>query len=136
MQDCFRKYPDVYGAEIADEEAAEAEAEAEAAAAGLPATSSDNSDATNKDATPNPAEKPAEKKPTEAVAPKEAHETHEYSSEQHKTGPTETPKAGSTPTGDATPVTAGETKEGDLVEERGVPKRSFDATSANVESSK
>lgn len=145
MQDCFRKYPEVYGEEIAEEEAAEAEAAT--VASGSPAPLSDNKDV-SKDATttttttttttaPEPAQ-PDEKKPASKPKKDEASATkHEFSTEEYKTGPTDAPKkAAPAPTPapvDEMPVSK---EEAQAVDERGIPKRSFDATSANASVSK
>lgn len=122
MQDCFRKYPDVYGAEIADEEAAEQEAEQLAldiptpdASAPLPKTER------NMAATPaDTAEKPAA--PTAAANSEPS--THEE------------PEKKSAPAVVAAPSTQEKQSEvvtsvGTIREERGVPEKAFDATGAN-----
>lgn len=130
MQDCFRKYPDVYGAEIADEDAAEAEAAA--LADGSPAPAVDAKDAES--VTPAPSHK-------EAQASEKKHEAHEYTTEEHKAGPTDAPKdsqplspaAASQAVGEGDSEQQKEAKEGS---ERGVPKSSFDATAANAKAAK
>ncbi|KUI54958.1 Mitochondrial intermembrane space import and assembly protein 40 [Cytospora mali] len=115
MQDCFRKYPDVYGAEIADEEASEREADEAAAAS--PATSAvQANEAAGASAT---------------LAPKT-----EFTTEELKTGPTDAPKGalvGGSGLGKGSRQVSREELAGD---ERGLPTRSFDATSANKKGSK
>lgn len=134
MQDCFRKYPEVYGEEIAEEEAAETEAAAVALNSHAPPSESKD---VSKDATaaPAPAAQPKEKpmlepkpksKPQQAAA-----STHEFSTEEHKAGPTDAPKE---PRGIGADAHAKVVSEGE--DERGIPKRSFDATSANASASK
>lgn len=127
MQDCFRQYPDIYGAEIADEEAAEAEM----AGAGPPP-----GDAEGKDVT---AVTSAKSSDTPAQAAEKAPETQDHTTEAHKASPTGATKG----THPASPeaagaATSGSAKVDDAVEdvERGLPKKSFDATSANTTASK
>lgn len=132
MQDCFRKYPEVYGEEIADEEAAEAEA----AAANSAAPTADAKDATSKTTASEASAQPAsttgtspkseEKKPSAAPAPEQ--KAHDATVEVNVT-PEAAPQV--TDHGDS------QTFKDDLVDgQRAIPKRSFDATSANVKESK
>lgn len=123
MQDCFRKYPDIYGAEIADEEAAEHEAEQLALDTPTPPASSDP---------PAPAPKTTERKmaatpadtddklaaPAAAAAAKSEPSTHEKP-EGVKPAKTEEKQ------GDANAAV------GPISAERGVPEKAFDATGAN-----
>lgn len=136
MQDCFRKYPDVYGAEIADEEAAEAEAEA--VATGAPAPAVDARDASAKEgaaASPAPSDKPAQA-PEKTAKPSKKDEAHEFTTEEHKAGPTDAPKAAHPAS--TTPAEASQTADksdsqpqAEDSSVRIVPKSSFDATAAN-----
>ncbi|ROW05846.1 hypothetical protein VMCG_05199 [Cytospora schulzeri] len=115
MQDCFRKYPDIYGAEIADEEAADE------AAVESPATSAVE----------------ANKEVGEPAAPaKENQKTTEFTTQELKTGPTDAPKGAlvkANAVGEGSRQMSMEELAG---EERGLPTRSFDATSANKKGSK
>lgn len=129
MQDCFRKYPDVYGAEIADEEAAEHEAEQLALDTPTPAS----------DATAAPAPKTERKM---AATPADT--------DDKPAAPATAPKAEASPSpsNDAASLSsslAGSTKDkkedvkpavGPISEERGVPEKAFDATGANRTESK
>lgn len=121
MQDCFRKYPDVYGAEIADEE--EAEREAEAVATASPATNAvqDN----------EPGEKQAAPAKTDEKKPAEAVKTTENKTQEPKQAPTDAPKGA--PAGEkAADKGPTQLSREELVGSgRGLPTRSFDATSAN-----
>lgn len=133
MQDCFRKYPDVYGAEIADEEAAEAEAEA--VATGAPAPAVDASPKEGAAVAPTPSDKPAQA-PEKTAEPSKKNEAHEFTTEEHKAGPTDAPKASQpAPTIPAAASQAVDKSDSPAqVEEtsvRSVPKSSFDATAAN-----
>lgn len=137
MQDCFRKYPDVYGAEIADEEAAEAEAEAVATGAPAPAVDARDASATEgADVSPAPSVKPAQA-PEKTAEPSKKNEAHEFTTEEHKAGPTDAPKA-SQPASTIPAAASQAIDESDSpaqVEEtsvRSVPKSSFDATAANT----
>lgn len=139
MQDCFRKYPEVYGEEIREEEAAEAEAAA--VASNSPAPLSDSKDV-SKNATTSAAAAPVqstEKKPASGSKPNPKPDqqapkaTHEFSTEEHKAGPTDAPKGS-----DSTAPAAAEkkpAKKDEPVDVRGIPVRSFDATSANASAS-
>lgn len=137
MQDCFRKYPDVYGEEIADEDAADAEVEA--AAAGSPAPAANARDATTRE--PAPAAEAKSEKTAPAPASEKPAKTTEYTTEEHKGGPTDAPK-GAHPVNPSAANAAvnGESKKSrkDELETdpRGLPKRSFDATAANPKESK
>ncbi|KAJ4411266.1 Oxidoreductase [Gnomoniopsis sp. IMI 355080] len=131
MQDCFRKYPEVYGEEIADEEAASAEAEAAAADAAAPVA--DAKDVTPKATAPETPAKPAPTTPEEkksSVAPSLEQKSHDATADAPKR---------------AAPAAATQAAEhgdshafkDDLVDgQRSIPKRSFDATSANTKESK
>lgn len=145
MQDCFRKYPEIYGEEIADEEAAEKEAEA--AAAGSPAAGGDVPDATPKDPEPAASAVVKSKKPetpvkvednSSTVAPSAEKKVHDATSANAKVVSNDTPK----PAPSASPVAAPahgdsqELRDGLVDGQRAIPKRSFDATSANSEGSK
>lgn len=137
MQDCFRKYPEVYGEEIADEEAAEAEA----AAANSAAPAADAKDATSKTtaseasaqqaSTTGTSPKSEEKKPSAAPAPEQkAHDA---------TGDTPANAVHVTPEASPQGIKHGDSQafKDDLVDgQRAIPKRSFDATSANAKESK
>lgn len=104
MQDCFRKYPDIYGAEIADEEAAEHEAEQLALETPTPAATDDKPAAPSAAAKSEPS---AHNEPEDKPAP-----------------------AAATPSADA----KSDDKDaalGPISEERGVPEKAFDATGAN-----
>lgn len=129
MQDCFRQYPDIYGAEIADEEAAEAEAAA--IASGSPVPTVDDSDTASKDVVPAEAVK-AEEKPAETPkqTPTAPESTTDAPKENH---PATAPVANEV--SDAT-VAVHSLKEVMAAEEHGVPTKSFDATSANKTASK
>lgn len=120
MQDCFRKYPDVYGAEIADEEAADE------AAAESPIESPATSAVQANEGAGEP-----------AAADKADQKTIEYTTQELKTGPTDAPK-GASPKENAAGEGARQVpKEEELSRaERGLPTRSFDATSANKRVSK
>lgn len=121
MQDCFRQYPDIYGAEIADEEAAEQEAEQLALDTPTPPASSEAAEPAAKTerkmaATPaDTDDKPA----APAVAAKSEPTTHE-----------EKPKPAAP---SSTPAKSEDKKDavGPISEERGVPEKAFDATGAN-----
>lgn len=125
MQDCFRKYPDVYGAEIADEEAAEQEAEQLALDIPTPDASAPPKTERNMAATPaDTVEKPA----AAAAAAKSEPSTHEELEKKPA------------PAADATSSPAAKTQDkqsevvtavGTTREERGVPEKAFDATGAN-----
>lgn len=145
MQDCFRKYPEVYGEEIADEEAAEREAEA--AAAGSPAAGGDVENVPPKNLEPaTPAEVKTEKpepvkveQRTSSEAPSAKKAAHDATAANSKVGSSDAPK----PVSSASPVEAPtrgdgsqELKDGLVDGQRAIPKRSFDATSANNEGSK
>ncbi|KAI3393924.1 hypothetical protein diail_3486 [Diaporthe ilicicola] len=116
MQDCFRKYPDVYGAEIADEEAAEQEAEQIALDTPTPA-----SDAP---------------KPERKMAATPGH------TEEEPAAPAPTPKADPSPNKAPEAIPTGDDKKdaesavGPISDERGVPEKAFDATGANKAQSK
>lgn len=128
MQDCFRKYPDVYGAEIADEEAAEHEAEQLALDTPTPA-----SDAAAAAAAPK-----AER--NMAATPADTNDKPATPAAAAKTEPSP-PKVESSPAA-ASPSSAGKTQDkqsdavGPISEERGVPEKAFDATGANGTQSK
>lgn len=140
MQDCFRKYPEVYGEEIAEEEAAEAEAAA--VASGSPTPSSDSKQVTKDATTTTATPVKSGKKPAAEPKEKQASATNEFSTEEYKAGPTDAPKGGH-PTapaaaeeksvGDGTHPSPKEESEGG---ELGIPRKSFDATSANASVSK
>lgn len=129
MQDCFRRYPDVYGAEIADEEAAEHEAEQLALDTPTPAS----------DATAAPAPKTERKM---AATPADT--------DDKPAAPATAPKAEASPSAstDAASLSsslAGSAQDkqkdvkpaaGPVSEERGVPEKAFDATGANKTGSK
>lgn len=152
MQDCFRKYPEVYGAEIADEDAAEAEAEAQATAAGSPAPAAHVTDGTAKDkgaaavpdqvetaAEPDTSAQVAEKPATSDTKPPQSSEpATEYTTEGHKARPTDAPKGAHPDTlvGDGDAQALKEDLNGSKDSEHGIPKSSFDATSANTKASK
>lgn len=131
MQDCFRKYPEVYGEEIREEEAAEAEAAAVASDSPAPISDAKNmsKDATTSTATA--AAQPTEKTSNSESKPKA---THEFSTEEHKAGPTDAPKGGDSPA----PAAAEKkpAKKEEPVDNRGIPVSSFDATAANANVSK
>jgi mitochondrial intermembrane space import and assembly protein 40 len=112
MQDCFRKYPDVYGAEIADEEAAEQEAEQ--LARGTPAPEASSSSA-----------------PAQVPHSEPAH--HEAEAPEDKPTPAAAALSPSSPVAKATGKDKEneETAQGPISEERGVPEKAFDATGAN-----
>jgi|SRR6188768_2691117 len=94
MQDCFRKYPEIYGAEIADEEDGEAPALADdsALAKAVSESTHDSSEQTPEPVKPvaaaadaleggiqklreeKPKEKPQEKPQEETVIPEQAHD--------------------------------------------------------------
>lgn len=136
MQDCFRKYPDVYGAEIADEEAAEHEAEQLAldtptppSDAPVPATSAPK---TERNMAATPAD--THEKPTTApaAAPKTEPAHHEAP------GDNPSPAAVAALSSSSVGKTEGQDKKSDaaaavgpISEERGVPEKAFDATGAN-----
>lgn len=106
MQDCFRKYPDIYGAEIDDEEAADQELEE--AVKGSPApTDAQPKELAGEPATPaQPGEHPVEEA-----------KTVEHPNKELAKAPTEAPK---------------QIFRDELTgEQRGIPNRSFDARSAN-----
>lgn len=125
MQDCFRQYPEVYGAEIADEEAAEAEAAA--LADGSPAPAVDARDPTaSKDAAAHVTPAQSDK----AQASEKKPEAHEYTTQEYKAGPTDAPNQTVV---ESDLQSQNEAKEGS---ERGVPKNSFDATATNAKESK
>ncbi|ROW15196.1 hypothetical protein VPNG_02986 [Cytospora leucostoma] len=115
MQDCFRKYPDIYGAEIADEEAADREVEE--AVRGSPAPT----DAQPKEVAKEVAGEPAT--PAQpGQHPVEEAKTVEHPNKELAKAPTEAPK---------------QILKDELTgEQRGIPNRSFDATSANKKESK
>lgn len=125
MQDCFRKYPDVYGAEIADEEAAEQEAEQLALDIPTPDASAPPKTERNMAATPaDTAEKPA----APAAAAKSEPSIHEETENKPA------PAAAAAPS----PVAKTQEKQsevatsvGTIRDERGVPEKAFDATGAN-----
>ncbi|KAJ4390830.1 Oxidoreductase [Gnomoniopsis smithogilvyi] len=136
MQDCFRKYPEVYGEEIADEEAAEAEAEAAAANAAAPVA--DVKDATSKATAPETSAKPAPATETPAkseekksiVAPSPEQKAHDATADAPKS-------AAPAPATQAPAHGDSQAFKDDLVDgQRAIPKRSFDATSANVPESR
>lgn len=136
MQDCFRKYPDVYGAEIADEDAAEAEAAALADDSPAPATETKDAAPSKDAAQTTPA--PSDKEPQAAGKKSEA---HEYTTEEHKAGPTDAPKSAHpvAPAAASQAVDKSDSQPQDDAEVdsvRGVPKNSFDATAANDKASK
>lgn len=115
MQDCFRKYPDIYGAEIADEEAADE------AAAESPVTSAVQAN---------------EGAGEPAAAAKADQKSNEFTTQELKTGPTDAPK-GALVNASATVEEPRQVTRDELVgSERGLPTRSFDATSANKKGSK
>lgn len=133
MQDCFRQYPDIYGAEIADEEAAEAEI----AAGGPPPPAGESGDAVGKDVTPvvTPVTSARSDEPAQASA--KVPETQDHTTEELKAGPTDAPK-GTDPASSSVAGAAGGNGDAKVLEdevvdeERGLPKKSFDATSANT----
>lgn len=137
MQDCFRKYPEVYGEEIADEEAAEAEA----AAANSAAPIADAKDVPPKAAAPETPAKPAptpetpsksaDKKPSAPLGLEQ--KTHDATADAPEI------EAATPATGSKKPAASGDSQafKDDLVDgQRAIPKRSFDATSANDKESK
>lgn len=134
MQDCFRKYPEVYGAEIADDDAAEAEAEAGGAAAGSPAPAKGETSAES-DRPTQATEKPAKSDTSPAQSSKPA---TDFTTEETKAGPTDAPKGAhpATPVGDGDAQLLKEDLEASEVSEHGIPQKSFDATSANTKASK
>lgn len=124
MQDCFRKYPDVYGAEIADEEAAEQEAEQLALDIPNPDASAPPKTERNMAATPaDTAEKPA----TPAAAAKSEPSTHKEPDNKPAPAAAAPESVGKTQDKQSEVVTA----VGTIREERGVPEKAFDATGAN-----
>lgn len=133
MQDCFRKYPDVYGAEIADEEAAEREAEELSLDTPDPFTDAPKTER-NMAATPrHTEEKPAA--PAAAPAPKVEASLHDIPeatpADATKDSPSSVAKAlGQDKKEDPAAAT------GPISEERGVPEKAFDATGANNTQSK
>lgn len=145
MQDCFRKYPEVYGEEIADEEAAEREAEA--AAAGSPAAGGDVQSTSSKDTEPATSASTKSVKP-EATAKREDtssivaasvdHSAHDATAVNTKSVATEAPKpvASESPAAAPRDGNSKEFKDRPVDGHRAVPKSSFDATSANAKASK
>ncbi|KAG8157985.1 hypothetical protein KVR01_012257 [Diaporthe batatas] len=116
MQDCFRKYPDIYGAEIADEEAAEHEADQLALDTPAPAAAAEDAPA------PAPAAPETETEPKVAATPS-ASDDDKFAA-----------PAKSEPSADEKPKDKPQDKDvavGPISEERGVPESAFDATGAN-----
>lgn len=130
MQDCFRKYPDVYGAEIADEEAAEQEAEQLALDVPTPASDAPKTERLMA-ATPGH----TEEKPAAATPAPKADPSHD---EAPKATPADAPKGSSSPAKAVGQHDKGDTDAdvGPISEERGVPEKAFDATGANKTQSK
>lgn len=137
MQDCFRKYPEVYGEEIADEEAAEAEA----AAANSAAPNADVKDTTPKATapeapsqtipSPEPHAKAEENKPGEG--PGLQKKVHDATADASQTAGAADPSAASK----AADLGHSQTVKDDLEDRQlAIPKRSFDATSANTKESR
>ena len=112
MQDCFRKYPDVYGAEIADEEAAEHEAEQLALDTPTPPSA----------ATPAPKTEPAH------------HEAPGDNPSPAAVAALSLSSVGKTEVQDRKSDAAAAV--GPISGERGVPEKAFDATGANKTQSK
>ncbi|KAJ0103759.1 hypothetical protein J7T55_001378 [Diaporthe amygdali] len=129
MQDCFRKYPDVYGAEIADEEAAEREAEELSLDTPDPVPAAPKTER-NMAATPrHTEEKPA------APAPKAEASPHDIP----EVNPADATKSSPSPVAKVLGQDKKEDTEaavGPISEERGVPEKAFDATGANNTQSK
>lgn len=123
MQDCFRKYPDIYGAEIADEEAAEREAEQLALDMPTPDASAPKTErnmaATPADTADKPAA-PAAKAKSEPFILEESAPAAAAAPSSSSVGKTQDKKS------DATAAAVGP-----ISEERGVPEKAFDATGAN-----
>lgn len=134
MQDCFRKYPDVYGAEIADEEAAEHEAEQLALDTPTPPADA-AAPKTERKMAATPAdtdEKPA----TSAAALTTEPSHHEAPSDNN--APAAAPAASSSPSSSGKTDKKGDADAavGPISEVRGVPEKAFDATGANHTQSK
>ncbi|KAL1869366.1 Oxidoreductase [Diaporthe australafricana] len=123
MQDCFRKYPDVYGAEIADEEAAGQEAEQLALDMPTPDSGAPKTERVMAATPGHTEEKPA------APASK-AEPSHD---EVLKVTPADAPKGSPSPDNAAGQDDKGDADAavGPISEERGVPEKAFDATGAN-----
>lgn len=135
MQDCFRKYPDVYGAEIADEEAAEHEAEQLALDTPTPPADAPAAPRTERNMAATPAD--THEKP---VAPAVAHQTEP----SHHEAPMEISSPKTTAASPSSSSSVGKTDKksdataavGPISEVRGVPEKAFDATGANHTASK
>lgn len=137
MQDCFRKYPDVYGAEIADEEAAEHEAEQLALDTPTPPSDAAPAPKTERNMAATPAdtvEKPAS---APAAAPKPTEPTH-HEAPGDNPSPTAVTALSSSSVGNASDANkkSADASVGPVSEERGVPEKAFDATGANNTHSK
>ncbi|KAG6364025.1 hypothetical protein INS49_009128 [Diaporthe citri] len=129
MQDCFRKYPDVYGAEIADEEAAEHEAEQLALDTPTPPADAPPKTERNMAATPaDTAEKPTA--PAAATRTEPSHHEAPGDSKSPVSAPSSSSVAKTDKKSDA------DAAAGPISEVRGVPEKAFDATGANNTQSK
>lgn len=132
MQDCFRKYPDVYGAEIADEEAAEHEAEQLALDTPTPPAGAPAAPKTERNMAATPAdthEKPA----APAAATKTEPSHHEAPGDNNSPAAASAPSSSVGKTDKKSDATAAV---GPISEVRGVPEKAFDATGANNAQSK
>lgn len=132
MQDCFRKYPDVYGAEIADEEAAEHEAEQLALDTPTPPSDAAPAPKTERNMAATPAdtvEKPAS---APAAAPKPTEPAH-HEAPGDNPSPAAVAALSSSSVGNASDTNkkSADASVGPVSEERGVPEKAFDATGAN-----
>lgn len=137
MQDCFRKYPDVYGAEIADEEAAEHEAEQLALDTPTPSSDAPAAPKTERKMAATPSDTDETPAAPAVAAPTEpAH---------HESPKVANPSPAAAPAASSSSSSAGKTQDkqkdadaavGRISEERGVPEKAFDATGANNTHSK
>lgn len=133
MQDCFRKYPDVYGAEIADEEAAEHEAEQLALDTPTPPADA-AAPRTERKMAATPADtddKPA----APAAATKTEPSHHEAPRDNPLPAATSAPSTSSS-VGKTDKKSDADAAVGPISEVRGVPEKAFDATGANNTQSK
>ncbi|KAK7698448.1 Oxidoreductase [Diaporthe eres] len=126
MQDCFRKYPDVYGAEIADEEAAEHEAEQLALDTPTPPA-----DAPAPKTERNMAATPADthEKPVAPAATTKTEPSHHEAPSDNKS-PAAAPSSSST-VAKTDKKSDADAAVGPISAVRGVPEKAFDATGAN-----
>lgn len=126
MQDCFRKYPDVYGAEIADEEAAEHEAEQLALDTPTPPA-----DAPAPKTERNMAATPADthEKPVAPAAATKTEPSHHEAPSDNKSPATDPSSSSSVAKTDKKSVA--DAAVGPISAVRGVPEKAFDATGAN-----